>query len=214
VSYVEVQEDTPDVVLYWTCDDLATAYVNGVEVGRYTSGRAVAPDSDISAAFTLKKGINVIMVKVVNYYLEWGAGVRLIDKDHRPLAGLPIVAAPQGKVAPDDFGWEMTCDTDFGITPPTPTSLQVVLPSIRFRPQSDKTATFTTDACCFLRSIQVREAATGTVAYTLSGDALGVPVNTGYRCTRTLTFTNFMTPGMYYLYNPDYQISSPAFVIL
>jgi len=55
VSYVVSDRDIPGAALYWTSDDFAVIYANGVEVGRYTSGRPVMPDSDISADFTLKK---------------------------------------------------------------------------------------------------------------------------------------------------------------
>jgi hypothetical protein len=217
LTYVEVDHDIPIATLYWSCDDSGAAYVNGVEVGRFTSGRPVMPDSDVSADFSLKKGVNVIMLKVVNWSEEWAGIARLVDGDNHPLADLPILAAPPGKVAPADFGWEMTQDTCFGVPAPhEPATVDFTIPDVRFRPQNAKVVPMVTDDCCRLHSMQIREASTGKVVYTIPADggSLGVPINSGYRVTRKITFTDFTTPGMYYLYTPDNTLTSPAFVIL
>jgi hypothetical protein len=216
VSYVVADRDIPGAALYWASDDLCTVYVNGVEVGRNTGGHAVMPDSDISADFTLNKGVNVIMMKVVNYITAWGAFARLVGADGLPLAGLPIVAAPAEKVAPADFGWVLTSDSPLEVPAAhIPSKYSYLSTAVNFMAGDKKTATLYTNVSVRIHTIEVHDVKSGKTVYTIPGDggAFSIPVNTGYSVTRTITFTAFATPGSYTLYSPECQLTSPTFVI-
>jgi len=47
--------------------------------------RGVSLDAEISADFSLHKGVNVIMLKVENGVGDWGGAARLTDGDDHPL---------------------------------------------------------------------------------------------------------------------------------
>ena len=50
-------------------------------------------NSSSSVAAGLKKGVNVLVVKVVNEKVDWSFCVRFTDKDDKPVAGLTAKAS-------------------------------------------------------------------------------------------------------------------------
>jgi hypothetical protein len=87
VSFVVAPDDLKGVKMKTGSDDQAKVYLNGKEVFKYAEARAADKDQD-STEVTLKKGVNVVVVKVVNEKMDWSFCVRFTDKDDKPLTTL------------------------------------------------------------------------------------------------------------------------------
>jgi hypothetical protein len=68
-------------------DDQCKVWLNGKEVFKFTEPRPADKDQD-STDVELKKGVNVLVVKVVNEKIEWSFCVRFTDKDDKPITTL------------------------------------------------------------------------------------------------------------------------------
>jgi hypothetical protein len=72
-------------------DDQCKVWLNGKEVLKVTEARPTEKDQDTTEV-TLKKGVNVLVVKLVNEKIDWSFCVRFVDKDDKPVAGLTAKA--------------------------------------------------------------------------------------------------------------------------
>lgn len=88
VTYVVAPDDIKEANLKIGSDDGSKVYVNGKEVGKSADDRAVDKDQNTFENVALKKGVNVIVFKVVNNGGEWKGAARFVDKDGKPIAGL------------------------------------------------------------------------------------------------------------------------------
>lgn len=86
VAYVVAPEDMA-VKMKTGSDDQAKVYLNGKEVFKMPDARALDKDQDTTEV-TLKKGVNVLVVKVVNEKFDFSFCVRFTDKDDKPLTKL------------------------------------------------------------------------------------------------------------------------------
>jgi hypothetical protein len=68
-------------------DDHAKVYLNGKQVFRHAEVRAIEKDADITEV-TLQKGVNVLVIKVINEKVDWALCLRFADKDDNPLTNL------------------------------------------------------------------------------------------------------------------------------
>jgi hypothetical protein len=82
-----------DVQLKTGSDDQFKVYLNGKEVLKITEDRPLEKDED-STEITLRKGANVLVLKVVNEKEDWSASARFLDKDGMPIKGLKITMPP------------------------------------------------------------------------------------------------------------------------
>ena len=87
VSYVVAPEELKSVKMKTGSDDQAKVYLNGKEVFKFTDPRAADKDQDTTEV-SLQKGVNVLVVKVVNEKMDWSFCVRFTDKDDKPLTKL------------------------------------------------------------------------------------------------------------------------------
>jgi hypothetical protein len=87
VTFVVAPEELKGVKMKTGSDDQAKVYLNGKEVFKFTEARAADKDQD-STDVTLQKGVNVLVVKVVNEKVDWSFCVRFTDKDDKPLTKL------------------------------------------------------------------------------------------------------------------------------
>ncbi len=87
VSFLVAPEDLKGVKMKTGSDDQAKVYLNGKEVFKYAEPRPAEKDQD-STEVTLQKGVNVVVVKVVNEKVDWSFCVRFTDKDDKPLTQL------------------------------------------------------------------------------------------------------------------------------
>jgi hypothetical protein len=93
VTYVECDSEKPDVVMTVGSNDQGRIYFNGVDIYLFSEPRQLILDGD-KGKVTLKKGVNVIVFKVVNEQNAWQAAMRLLDKNGAPLKDVKIRLAP------------------------------------------------------------------------------------------------------------------------
>ena len=73
-----------DLLLLLGSNDGYLCWFNGEEVGRHVSGRGYVPDDD-ALPVKGKAGRNVILVKVLQMGNRWDLGVRITDRNKRPV---------------------------------------------------------------------------------------------------------------------------------
>lgn len=92
VTYVECDADIPDVIMAVGSNDQGRIYFNGIDIYAYTEARPLMLDAD-KGKVTLKKGVNVIVFKIINETNSWQGAMRLMDKSGKPLTGVRIRTA-------------------------------------------------------------------------------------------------------------------------
>lgn len=93
VTYVVCEADIPEVTMAVGSNDEGRIYFNGVDIYAFTEARPLMVDAD-KGRVTLKKGVNVIVFKVLNEQNSWQASMRLLDKTGKPLKGLTLQLSP------------------------------------------------------------------------------------------------------------------------
>ena len=93
VTYIECDKETPDVFMSVGSNDEGRIYFNGVDIYAFNEPRTLMLDAD-KGKVTLKKGLNVIVFKVVNEQNSWQGAMRLLDKTGSPLQDLKIKPGP------------------------------------------------------------------------------------------------------------------------
>ena len=88
VAYITAADDIKDVTLKIGSDDGCKVWLNGKEVGKVTDDRALDKDQNSFDKLTLKKGENVLVMKVCNGIADWTGCARFVDKDGKPIKGL------------------------------------------------------------------------------------------------------------------------------
>jgi hypothetical protein len=91
VTYIVADEDMK-VTLALSSNDQGKAWLNGQQVFRFADTRTLEKDSDHSEV-TLKKGRNVLVLKVINETNNWQGCARFL-KDGAPVQNLRIALAP------------------------------------------------------------------------------------------------------------------------
>jgi hypothetical protein len=93
VCYIESDRERDGLWLQVGGDDRAKVYLNGREIYRSSASRMVtAPDA--VGLVRLERGINVLLLKVVNEQELWQCCARLVDDAGRPAEGLRVRLAP------------------------------------------------------------------------------------------------------------------------
>ena len=92
VTYVVAPEELKGIKMKTGSDDQLKIYLNGTEVMKFTGTRGAAMDQDTTEV-TLRKGVNVLVAKVVNEKGDWGLCVRFTDRNDRALTNLKCKAA-------------------------------------------------------------------------------------------------------------------------
>lgn len=95
VAYIVSPDDKTGVTLRMNSNDQGKVYLNGMEVVKFTETRALEKDMEDSAPnLALKKGVNVIVLKVINEENNWQGSVRLVDAAGKPLSDLKVQTQP------------------------------------------------------------------------------------------------------------------------
>jgi hypothetical protein len=92
VTYVVADEDMK-VTLALSSNDQGKAWLNGQQVFKFADTRVLEKDTDRSDV-TLKKGANVLVLKVINEVNNWQGCARFL-KDGAPVKNLRISLTPQ-----------------------------------------------------------------------------------------------------------------------
>lgn len=93
VTYIECEQDIPDVMMSVGSNDQGRIYFNGTDIYAFTDARPLEIDAD-KGKVTLKKGLNVIVFKIINETNSWQGSMRLTDLSGAPLKGLKIRLTP------------------------------------------------------------------------------------------------------------------------
>lgn len=93
ITYVECEADKPDVIMAVASNDQGRIYFNGVDIYLFSEPRPLMLDAD-KGRVTLKKGVNVIVFKIINEQNAWQGAMRLLDKTGAPLKDIQIKRAP------------------------------------------------------------------------------------------------------------------------
>lgn len=93
VTYIVAEQDMPGLTMAIGSNDQAKIWLNGKAVHKATEPRAIEQDSDQISGMALKKGVNVIVFKVINQKNDWAAALRFL-KDGKPVTGLVVKSAP------------------------------------------------------------------------------------------------------------------------
>ena len=76
VTYIECETEKRDVIMAVGSNDEGRIYFNGVDIYVFGEPRTLTLDAD-KGKVTLKKGINVIVFKVINEQGNWQGAMRL-----------------------------------------------------------------------------------------------------------------------------------------
>jgi len=95
VAYVIAPADQSGLTLAMNSNDQGKAYLNGKELVKFTDTRTLEKDAeDKAAGATLKKGVNVLVLKVINQENNWQGSVRFLDNAGKPVTNLKIETKP------------------------------------------------------------------------------------------------------------------------
>lgn len=93
VTYIECETELHDVTMAVASNDEGRIYFNGVDIYLFSEPRPLMLDAD-KGRVTLKKGVNVIVFKIINEQNAWQGAMRLLDKAGAPLKGIKIKLSP------------------------------------------------------------------------------------------------------------------------
>jgi hypothetical protein len=93
VTYIECETEKPDVTMAVASNDEGRIYFNGADIYVFGEPRTLMLDAD-KGKVTLKKGINVIVFKIINEQGNWQGAMRLLDKAGAPLKDVKIKLSP------------------------------------------------------------------------------------------------------------------------
>ena len=88
VAYVTSDADVADLTLKLGSDDQVKVYLNGKPIHSNDEGRPFEKDEDRVLGLSLRRGLNVLVVKLINEEEDWAVSARFVDKDGQPVAGL------------------------------------------------------------------------------------------------------------------------------
>ncbi len=96
VTTVIADDERTDVVFKINSDDQVRVYLNGQRIHDNDEARPLDKDEDDTVeGITLKKGRNVLVLKVVNESGDWQGSVRILDKEGAPLKGITATVKPE-----------------------------------------------------------------------------------------------------------------------
>lgn len=95
VAYVVCATEKSGLTLKMNSNDQGKVYLNGKELVKFTDTRSLEKDAeDTATGVTLKKGVNVLVLKVVNEENNWQGSVRFLNAAGKPVTDLTIATKP------------------------------------------------------------------------------------------------------------------------
>ncbi len=91
VAYINSPDDKSGLTLRMNSNDQGKVYLNGEEVIKFTETRTLEKETEDSARnITLKKGTNVLVLKVVNEENNWQGSVRFMTQSGKPVTDVKV----------------------------------------------------------------------------------------------------------------------------
>jgi WD40 repeat protein len=94
VCYVVSETERNDLLLQVGSDDMAKVYLNGQEVYKFSRAHSLTVLDPIGPV-DLRKGTNVLVLKVVNTFGDWEGCARFVDREGNPVSGLRVRLTPE-----------------------------------------------------------------------------------------------------------------------
>ncbi len=95
VAYVVCSTEKTGLTLKMNSNDQGKVYLNGKQLVKFTDTRTLEKDAeDAASGVTLKKGVNVLVLKVVNEENNWQGSVRFLDAAGKPVTDVKIETKP------------------------------------------------------------------------------------------------------------------------
>ncbi len=92
VCYLIADQDRNDLLLKIGSDDQVKVWLNGQELLRVARPRALAIDEDVISDVAIRKGVNVLVLQVINETRDWSACARLTDRSGKAAANVKAMA--------------------------------------------------------------------------------------------------------------------------
>jgi len=103
VAYLRADRELPNLALHLDFDDAVRVWLNGSEI-KYNrdadalgTGEKVLRHHGVKEGLALKKGENVLVLKICNETGRWAVGVRFENLEGRPVQDFLVAAGPQEK---------------------------------------------------------------------------------------------------------------------
>jgi hypothetical protein len=95
VAYLVADADQRELTLLLGSDDQVKVYLNGKLIHTHDEGRPLEKDEDRIPGLTLRKGRNVLILKIVNEEEDWAGSARFVDEHGKPIAGVKATTKPE-----------------------------------------------------------------------------------------------------------------------
>ncbi len=95
VAYVVSSGEKTGLTLKMNSNDQGKVYLNGKELVKFTDTRTLEKEAEDAATnVILKKGVNVLVLKVVNEENNWQGSVRFLDQAGKAVTDLKVETKP------------------------------------------------------------------------------------------------------------------------
>jgi hypothetical protein len=94
VCYINAPAEMKGIQLKIGSDDQAKVYLNGKEVLKQDEARPLEADED-TVEVTLRKGMNVLVFKVINEKDDWSGCARFMDNNGKLIKNLEVTTTPK-----------------------------------------------------------------------------------------------------------------------
>jgi hypothetical protein len=95
VAYLVSPDEKSGLTLKMNSNDQGKVYLNGKELVKFTDTRTLEKDAEDSASgVTLKKGVNTLVLKVVNEENNWQGSVRFMTSTGKPVTDIKVETKP------------------------------------------------------------------------------------------------------------------------
>jgi hypothetical protein len=95
VAYLVSPDEKSGLTLKMNSNDQGKVYLNGKELVKFTDTRTLEKDAEDSASgVTLKKGVNTLVLKVVNEENNWQGSVRFMTSAGKPVTDIKVETKP------------------------------------------------------------------------------------------------------------------------
>jgi hypothetical protein len=93
--YLNCEEELRDLRLLVGSNDQCKVWVNGAPVLQHLQSRTLERDGSVVAGIHLKKGQNLVVLKVANEKNLWQGCLRFMDRNGTPIRHLQVTSTPQ-----------------------------------------------------------------------------------------------------------------------
>jgi len=94
VCYIQSEHEQRGLQMRVGCDDQSKVYLNGEQIYQSPVGRGFVADRDTVPQIALKRGLNVLVFKVVNEFVDWKGSIRFTDAQGNPVQGIQVTLDP------------------------------------------------------------------------------------------------------------------------